>query len=147
MLLEESALLCSPIIFSIVKPDPLDDRILDFVIGINEEVTRFGDKSGGLYEVKADESGGEMELPVFGGDSPMTSKGDLAGESRLGELVIGEEAFNGNVTGGNPTGHGGGGGLIGKFANCAARAAAAIIGCGGIIWLCGDKFRLIGKLL
>ena len=47
----------------------------------------------------------------------------------------------------NPTEHGGGGGRSGKFTNCAARAAAAIIGCGGMIGFCEGIFRPIGKLL
>ena len=46
----------------------------------------------------------------------------------------------------NATEHGGGGGRNGKFTKCAARAAAAIIGCGGMIGFCEGMFRPIGKL-
>ena len=65
----------------------------------------------------------------------------------MGDLAIEVAVFNGKDTPGNPTEHGGGGCRIGKLANCAARAAAAIIGCGGAIWFCGgDRFKLMGNV-
>ena len=65
LLLEESVLLWSPIIFSIVKPDPLEDRRVDLVIGVVEDVTRLDDKSSCLDEVKHGGNGDERELRIF----------------------------------------------------------------------------------
>ena len=131
---------------SIVKPDPLDDRIVDFVIGTFEDVIVLDIISSCLEEIRHDDNGDKYELLIAGEDSPDCSNGELSGEGLLGDLVE-EGLFIGRVTAGNPTEHGGGGGRIGKLTNCAARAAAAIIGCGGIMWFCVGIFKLIGKLL
>ena len=133
LLLEESPFLWSPIMLSMVKPDPLEDRIVDFVIGIFDAVITFDVNSAGFDEVKHDGNGDENGLLRLGDDNSDGSVGEFSGDGLLGDFIAEEEVFKVRVDGGNPTEHGGGGGLIGKFANCAALAAAAIIGWGGMI--------------
>ena len=72
-------------------------------------------------------------LLIVGEGKPVCSNGEFSGDGLLGDLIEEQWLFNGRVTVGKPTEHGGGGCLMGKFTNCAARAAAAIIGCGGMM--------------
>ena len=132
---------------SIVKPDPFEDRVVDFVIGTCDDVIMLDVNSSCFVDAKYEENGDENELLVFGEGKLDFSNGELPGEGLLGDFAEEEMLFKGKVTDGNPTEHGGGGGLIGKFTNCAARAAAAIIGCGGMMWFCVGMLKLIGRLL
>ena len=132
---------------SIVNPDPLDDRIVDFVIGTFEDVIVLDIISSCLEEIRHDDNGDKYEVLIAGEDSPDCSNGEPSGEGLFGDLIAVEKLLLGKGPADeNATEHGGGGGRNGKFTNCAARAAAAIIGCGGTIGFCEGMFRPIGKL-
>ena len=117
LLFEGSVFLCSPIIFSIVKPEPLGDLTEDFAIDVVEDDTRLDDKSSLLEEVRYEENGDLNELLIIGGDIDEGPKGDLVGDIPMGDFALVEDVFIAKVVEGNPTEHGGGGGLIEKFAN------------------------------
>ena len=91
LLLEESLLLWSPIMLSIVKPDPFEDLEEDVVIGPLDDEVMFAVKSMCLDEVRQDENWDEIAWLILGEDKLTGSTGELSGEGLFGELMVEEK--------------------------------------------------------